>query len=125
MEELKFHTDPNWVKEILKGIDKGVSLGYHGLRKEATTAFKKHQASDCHREATEALVVLLKHIQGDVGELLSQQHQEEMATNRKMLIKIFENISFLARQGLPLRVIMGMAVTSSSCCIYVESIALR
>ena len=31
-EELKFHTDPNWVKEILKGIDKGVSLGYHGLR---------------------------------------------------------------------------------------------
>ena len=59
--------------------------------KEATTAFKKHQASDCHWEATEALVVLLKHIQGDVGELLSQQHQEEKATNRKMLIKILEN----------------------------------
>ena len=32
VEELKFHTDPNWVKEILKGIDKGVSLRYHGLR---------------------------------------------------------------------------------------------
>ena len=31
-EELKFHFDPNWVKEILKGIDKGVPLGYHGLR---------------------------------------------------------------------------------------------
>ena len=29
---LKFHTDPNWVKELLQGIDKGVSLGYHGLR---------------------------------------------------------------------------------------------
>ena len=31
-EELKFHTDPNWVKEILKGIDKSVSHGYQGLR---------------------------------------------------------------------------------------------
>ena len=26
--------------------------------KEATTAFKKHQASNCHREATEALIIL-------------------------------------------------------------------
>lgn len=41
--------------------------------KEATTAFKEHQASDCHWEATtEALIVLPKHTQGDVGELLSQ-----------------------------------------------------
>ena len=41
--------------------------------KEATTVFKKHQASDCHREAaTEALTVLPKYTQGDVGELLSQ-----------------------------------------------------
>ena len=70
--------------------------------KEATNAFKKHQASDCHREATEALVVLPKHIQGDVGELLSQQHQEAKTSNRRMLIKILANIWFLAHQGLPL-----------------------
>ena len=31
-EELKTHTDPNRVKELLKGMDKGVSLGYHGPR---------------------------------------------------------------------------------------------
>ena len=31
-EEVKTHTDPNWVKELLKDIDKGVSLGYHGPR---------------------------------------------------------------------------------------------
>ena len=31
-EELKSHTDLNWAKELLKGIDKGVSLGYHGPR---------------------------------------------------------------------------------------------
>ena len=67
------------------------------------TIFKKHQASECHRQATEALVVLPKHIQGDVSELLSQQLQEEKATNRTMLIEIFENIRFLAHQGLPLR----------------------
>ena len=71
--------------------------------KEATTAFKKHQASDCHREANEALILLPKQVHGDIGELLSQQHQEEKATNRKMLLKILQNIRFLARQGLPLR----------------------
>ena len=49
------------------------------------------------------LMLSCQHIRGDVGELLSQQHQEEKATNRKMLVKIFENIRFLARQGLPLR----------------------
>ena len=70
--------------------------------KEATTAFKKHQASDCHREATEALVILPVQV-GDVGELLSQEHQKEKATNRRMLLKILQSIRFLARQGLPLR----------------------
>ena len=53
--------------------------------KEATSAFNKHQASHCHREANEALIVLPKQIRGDIGKLLSQQHQEEKATNRKML----------------------------------------
>ena len=70
--------------------------------KEATTAFKKHQASDCHREATEALVILPVQV-GDVGELLSREHQEEKATNRRMLLKILQSIRFLARQGMPLR----------------------
>ena len=36
--------------------------------KDGTTAFKKHQTSDCHREATEALL-LPKQVLGDVGEL--------------------------------------------------------
>ena len=35
--------------------------------------------------------------------LVSREHQEEKATNRKMLVKILQNIRFLARQGLPLR----------------------
>ncbi len=57
-----------------------ISKGYT-YWKEATSAFNKHQASDCHREANEALIVLPKQIRGDIGELLSQQHQEEKATN--------------------------------------------
>ena len=37
----------------------------------------------------------------DIGELLSKQHEEEKSVNRKMLITIFENIKYLAWQGLP------------------------
>ena len=71
--------------------------------KEATTAFKKHQSSDCHKEATEALVILPQQIKGDIGEVLSNKHREEKALNRKMFLIILQNLSFLARQGLPLR----------------------
>lgn len=70
--------------------------------KVATTAFRKHQASECHKEATEALVALPKQV-CDVGELLSVAHREEKAVNRRMLIKIICTIKFLAHQGLPLR----------------------
>ena len=65
--------------------------------KEATTAFKKHQTSDCHREATEAVVLLPKQVLGDVGELLSLVHQEDKANNRRMLLKVLRSIRFLAR----------------------------
>jgi hypothetical protein len=70
--------------------------------KEATTAFRKHQSSDCHKEAIEAVVTLPKQVH-DVGELLSKAHKEEKAMNRRMLLKILHCIRFLARQGLPLR----------------------
>ena len=63
----------------------------------------KHQSSECHWEANEALILLPRQIQGDVGELLSQEHKEEKATNRKMFLKILQNIRFLSRQGLALR----------------------
>ena len=70
--------------------------------KEATIAFKEHQSSDCHKEATEAIVSLSEQVR-DVGELLSEAHREEKATNRRMLLKILQCIRFLAHQGLPLR----------------------
>jgi len=70
--------------------------------KAAKVAFKKHQSSDCHKEGTEAIVSLPEQVR-DVGELLSEAHREEKATNRMMPLKILQCIWFLARQGLPLR----------------------
>ena len=51
---------------------------------------------------TEALL-LPKQVLGNVGELLSQEHREEKAANRRMFVRILQNIRFLARQGMPLR----------------------
>ncbi len=45
--------------------------------KEATVAFGKHQVSQCHWEANEALVVLPKQIRGNIGEVLSTEHKKE------------------------------------------------
>ena len=70
--------------------------------KEAITAFKKHQASRCHMEANEAMLIP-DQVCGCIGELLSQQHHDEKAKNRRMLMIILQNIRFLACQGLSLR----------------------
>ena len=70
--------------------------------KESTSAFRKHAARDCHREAVETLVVLPSSTK-DVGDLYSAQHAEEKAKNRKMLLLMLTNVQFLARQGLALR----------------------
>ena len=80
-----------------------VSWGYT-YWKEVSTAFKRHQNSDCHKEAMEAIVSLPQQAQ-DVGELLhvSRSHYEEKATNRRMFLKVVWCIKFLANQNLSLR----------------------
>jgi len=89
--------------------------------KEATTAFKKHQSSDCHREAVQAIVTVPQQVR-DVGELLSKAHQEEKATNQKILLKILQCIRFLARQGLPLRDIGGDSDSNLMQLLYLQCI---
>ena len=69
--------------------------------KEGPKSFKTHQGSNWHREAVDALVVLLQCTK-DVGELESAEHQAEKAKNCKMLLLVLQDIRFLARQGLPL-----------------------
>ena len=70
--------------------------------KEGPKSFKKHQGSDCHREAVDAIIVLPRCTK-DVGELQSVEHRAEKTRNREMLLLVLQNIRYLARQGLPLR----------------------
>ena len=78
--------------------------------KEATTTFKRHQNSDCHKKAMETIVSLPQQVQ-DVGELFSSSPQEDKATNRRMFLKVVQCIKFLSCQGLPLR---GVGADSDS-----------
>ena len=70
--------------------------------KDATTMLKKHEQSSCHCEAVEVTFTLPATTR-DVSEQLSQEHQKEKETNRKMLLKVVSCIRYLARQGLALR----------------------
>ena len=70
-----------------------------GVSKEG---FPAHETSDSHKEAV-LRVVTIKTETRDVGESLSTGHREEKAMNRRNLLKILQNIRFLARQGLALR----------------------
>ena len=74
----------------------------HTGKRAGPKAFKRHQGSDCHREAVDALIVLPLCTK-DVGELQSQEHEAEKARNREMLLLVLQSVQFLARQGLPLR----------------------
>lgn len=70
--------------------------------KDATSKFRKHQDSDCHKEAVERKLKLPTETK-DIGEVLSAAHSEEKTHNRQQMLTILRNIRFLARQGLPIR----------------------
>ena len=74
--------------------------GYTNWKKGASKdGFPAHEATQSHKEAVER-VVTIKSKTRDVGESLSTDHREEKAMNRRNLLKILQNIRFLARQGL-------------------------
>ena len=78
-----------------------VSRGFSNW-KNPTISFKKHECSDCHRNATEVMIKFPAQV-GDIGEQLSTRYKEEKAENRDKLLKILGNTRFLARQGLAFR----------------------
>ena len=41
--------------------------------------------------------------QKDVGEMLSSEHAQQKAVNRSYLLKVLQNVVYLARQGMPMR----------------------
>ena len=78
-----------------------ISRGFTGW-KDAYCVFRKHEVSESHHNAVEAVVVLTLTTR-DIGEALSERHRKEKAENRAMLLKIISSICFLCRQGLALR----------------------
>ena len=80
--------------------------------KEATTTFKKHEASQCHKESNKANNLLPKQV-GDIGEMLSKKHSDQKAANRKVFLRILQNLSILTKQGLALRGPHGEEVHSN------------
>jgi len=70
--------------------------------KDATVSFRKRERSKCHKDAIQVMVVLPK-TTCNIGDSLSATHAEEKAENRKMLLKILQNIHFLGRQGVTQR----------------------
>ena len=70
--------------------------------KDATVGFHNHEKSATHKLAVE-VVLTLSQTHKDIGEMLSTSHASEKAVNRQCLMKIAQNIRFLARQGLSFR----------------------
>ena len=66
--------------------------------KEDTTAFKKHQTSDCHCEAVEVLLVLPQCTK-DIAELQSTEHAAQKTLNHHMFMIILNNLRFLVCQA--------------------------
>ena len=65
--------------------------------KDTSTAFTRHLASKCHKEA-----VAVDALPKDVAEKLSTLHVQEKADNCAMLRQIQQNIRFLSHHGLVL-----------------------
>lgn len=70
--------------------------------KDATDCFRRHEQSKCHKDALQVMVVLPNSVR-DIGETLSTAHARNKAENRKVLMKILQNIKFLGRQAIALR----------------------
>ena len=88
-----------------KAEDAFTKIGYTNWKKalEKNKGFAKHQASDCHKEATERLITAHTTAKGDIAYLIDENSQAIKQNNREMLLKILSSIRYLARQSLPLR----------------------
>lgn len=64
--------------------------------------FASHESSSVHKKAIEVIETLPRTTR-DIGEQLSSAHAEEKLRNRAYVLKVFQTIQFLARQGLALR----------------------
>ena len=92
------------VKSLGTGDLAFVSRGFCNW-KDATGnkgAFNTHEKSGTHKMAVECLVTLPTSYR-KVGEMLSSQYALDKQNNRGYLLKVFQNIQFLSRQGIAMR----------------------
>ena len=66
--------------------------------KDATRVYSKHEASDFHKQAVDAMSN-----KADVGEMLSSQLVRKKQANREYLLKVMSTTRYLACQALALR----------------------
>ena len=62
----------------------------------------KHEASLLHKASVD-VVTTVPQTCSDVGVILSKAHASEKLKNRENVFQVFQNIRFLARQGIVLR----------------------
>ena len=78
-----------------------ISGGFYNW-KDATRCFNKHEASLLHKASVDA-VITVPQTCSDVGVILSKAHASEKLKNREYVFQVFQNIRFLAGQGIALR----------------------
>ena len=74
--------------------DAFISRGFSNW-KLATSVFRQHELSNCHKEEVEKIITLPA-ITSDVGEMLSKAHAQEKSENCQVLLTILSNLKFLA-----------------------------
>jgi len=99
------HTCVKAFKELNMRIrnaeDAFISRGFSNW-KLATSVFRQHEVTNCHKEAVEKIVTLPA-TTSDIGEMLCKAHSQEKYENRPVLLKILSNLRFLARQACAIR----------------------
>ena len=88
---------------MLKSSSKDLAFLKKGYTnwKDATESFRRHEKSNCHQEAIQVMLNLFN--APNIGELVSDIHVQNKTLNRKLFLKILQNIKFLARQGIAFR----------------------
>ena len=94
------HTCCKALKTMKVDLTKGnweVSFIVNGFSnwKDAMRIFKKHDASDVLKHAVEKLHILPRSTR-DIGESLNAAHEKEKQMNCEYLLKVLQNIRFLA-----------------------------
>ena len=99
---IQLSNDKSKINEGQKYKDTAFISGGFNNWKDGTVGFTKHEVSDCHKETVQVMKVIPYETQ-NVGEQLCHVDASNKRLNRRMLLKILQNVIFLARQNIALR----------------------